>query len=261
MVPSLPSSQTWAPRLRCPTRGPTRVSLTPPPMGRGGRLCSGTGPLDRPTPPDRPSPALTRRGPHDWIATGLIFLMLVVLVVPSISAEARSTSLSVSPGKGSDRRDVLATVAGLPQRAQVALYWDRSTTPIATGSDPVGRDAELTFAIPATSPGPHAIRAVATTVRTRSVSVPRPVAETSFTVTTLAAAAPPPSVGATPQPTAEPTPSPTPRPRRHPRRPRYRRQRRRLPRLRRRHPPRSFPVADQRCRRGPSGRIPLTAVP
>jgi len=124
----------------------------------------------------------------------------------------------VSPGTGTVGANVLATVAGLPQRAQVALYWDRSTTPIATGLTQSGGKAQLTFEIPVTSPGAHSVRAVATTVRTRSVSVPRPVAETSFTVTTVAAASvgPPPSVGATPQPTAEPTaaptPSPTPRP-------------------------------------------------
>ena len=167
--------------------------------------------------PNRPAPAVARRGPHDWIATGLIFLMLIVLVVPSLSAEARSTSLNVSPGTGSVGANVLATVAGLPQRAQVALYWDGSTTPIATGLTQSGGKAQLTFAIPVTAPGAYAIRAVATTVRTRSVSVPRPIAETSFTVIASAGAvAPPPSVGATPVPTvgqtAAPTPSPTPRP-------------------------------------------------
>ena len=76
----------------------------------------GTRWIDRRRPPP-PSSALARRGPHDWIATGLILLMLVVLVVPSISAEARSTSLNVSPGTGSVGANVLATVAGLPQRA------------------------------------------------------------------------------------------------------------------------------------------------
>lgn len=179
-------------------------------------------------PTRRTSPSRLRRI-ADWILTVAAVLGLLALALPFGSVDAKTPSISLTPGTGLVGDAVTVDGVGFPPHTQLQLTWDGGPTsvPLVT---PNGQGRfTASFAVPSASPGPHTVAAMEVSSNgggrpTKSNRVGTLVVAVSFTVYSAIASVSPasaatsspmptasPQVTATPLPTATPVP-PTPMP-------------------------------------------------
>jgi hypothetical protein len=146
-------------------------------------------------------------------------------------------TLRLSPSAGAPGMAVAATASGLQPRSKVRVVWDGNTSDVAQASADAKGSLQVSFAVPAATPGSHTVSVMkATGQRQLLVSVAFTVLTTSSVSTspapssapaaspgvvtqasaapatappTSAPTAPPATAAPTPAPTASPTPAPT----------------------------------------------------
>lgn len=141
----------------------------------------------------------------------LVVLLLPVLLVPSLSANAQGT-ISLSPSQAKVGATIKVSGTGFPANTRGHMLFDGLTTDMPAYR--VDRSGSLTvsFTVPMTAPiGGHTITALTQPKKTQAAAA---ILATATLLVVAASTPPPPTPTPTPKPTAAPTPmaAPTPTP-------------------------------------------------
>jgi hypothetical protein len=144
-------------------------------------------------------------------------LGLLGVWVPATQTVAAAPAMSVTPGAGTAGLNVALTGSDFPRRSTIQLTWDGNPAGMPTATTSGKGGFRVKFVVPATTPGPHTIVAMAVvTSNVVAETVSSPIAAVSFTVegsslpTPAPSVAPLPSASPTEAPRSSPTPTPTP---------------------------------------------------
>lgn len=138
----------------------------------------------------------------DWLATGVLIVVLSLLVFPFSSSRAATRTLTVTPTAAAVGQTVTAMGAGLPSRARVQVIVDESSNGLPSATADRQGKVRVSFVVPNVASGAHQ-------VGLRLVEKGRKATGEVLVVAALTVA-----VAAAPTPTSAPTiaPAPTPTP-------------------------------------------------
>jgi hypothetical protein len=168
-------------------------------------------------PTRRPSRSPLRRA-FDWALTIAAGLGLLAVALPFGQIEARTPSISLTPGSGVVGETIAVNGSGFAPHTQLQLTWDASATSLPSVISSSRGQFTASFAVPSASPGGHTVAAMEVTSSGGGRSPKSSLAKTlivaaGFTVYSAIASVSP-SNAATPSlsPTASPGVTATPLP-------------------------------------------------